>query len=54
MTTMVTGLSKRMERLQAQLSKHTQTTLDMMKEDKRLVEAVVDELQDQVADMQAK
>ena len=54
MTTVVTALSKRVERLQAQLSKHMQTTLDMVKEDKRHLETVVNELRDQVADMQAK
>lgn len=44
MTTVVTALSKRVERLQAQLSKHTQTTLDMVKEDSRHLETAVGEL----------
>ena len=43
-TTIIIALSKRVERLQAQLSKHMQTTLDMVKEDNRHLESAVDEL----------
>ena len=44
MTTIITALSKRVEKLQLQSNKYMQTTLNMVKEDNKHLESVVDKL----------